>query len=126
MSFDWNKYFDLAVDLRKTNEEAYIRSAISRSYYCAFNTAKYYLKAKNRDVNTVNHDQLWSQVRSVSGNLEIQVLGQRVKRLRKMADYDSVFPKIDSELVIAMVNTTQILQLLKGFDHKPDVPSPKL
>ena len=40
MQFDWNQYLTLANKLAlSSGDEASLRSAISRAYYCAFNLA---------------------------------------------------------------------------------------
>ena len=37
--FDWNQFLTLARTLSENADEASLRSAVSRAYYCAFNTA---------------------------------------------------------------------------------------
>ena len=40
MNFDWNRYLELAKKLSAaTEDDASLRSAVSRSYYCIFNLA---------------------------------------------------------------------------------------
>jgi len=53
MSFDWNEYFTLAQELSQAKggtraaHEARLRSAVSRSYYSVFCSARNYLTRKN-------------------------------------------------------------------------------
>jgi hypothetical protein len=120
MAFDWNEYMKLASELRETKQEAYMRSAISRSYYGAYNIARSYLKAKKRDWQIQEHTQLWSQVGRVSRNIEIQTLGQRVRKIRRKADYDFDFPDVEAQLTTAMMNSAQIIHLIKQLNHDPE------
>ena len=53
MKFDWEEYFNLAQELAGTNEEAKLRSAVSRAYYSAFCLARNYL----RDIQ--QYPRLW-------------------------------------------------------------------
>ena len=40
MAFDWTEYLTLAQELVQREEEACLRSAISRAYYAAFGKAR--------------------------------------------------------------------------------------
>ena len=119
MPFDWNEYLTLAEELRKNNGEAHQRSAISRGYYSAFNLAKCYLRDKQRTINTDNHKQFWSHVRTVSGEIELQTMGQRVRLIRKYADYDCELPKLTDEVKTAMLYSAKIVYLISKLDRTP-------
>ena len=63
MSFDWTKYLDLAKQLYSASDDASLRSAVSRSYYCAFNLARARAESKGyrapHDDLGSSHDKLW-------------------------------------------------------------------
>lgn len=120
MAFDWNQYLKHAGELRNSHEEAHQRTAISRSYYSAFNIARLFLEAKQRPANTDNHERFWSQVREVTGDIELQTMGQRTRRLRHKADYKCDFPKIGEELRVAMQNCTLIIHKISKLDRTPE------
>ena len=42
MIFDWDKFRELAEDLRQSDEESARRTAISRIYYAVYHRAKIY------------------------------------------------------------------------------------
>ncbi len=118
--FDWNLYLKLAESLAGTHEEAYYRSAISRSYYSAFNLARSYLKTKKRDYSMRDHERLWSQMSAVSGEPKIQTFGNRVKEVRHRADYDFECTDLKADLRFALMNTYEIVKLIAGLDTEPN------
>jgi uncharacterized protein (UPF0332 family) len=94
MSFDWNHFLDVAKTLAKAPDEASQRSAISRAYYAAFNTAKRYLAHARSDLRIPRHgdahELVWATLREGSRQeMSAGAHGFRLKKQRKIADYDS-------------------------------------
>ena len=70
MSFDWSEYLNLAKELANqaiapANQEAKLRTAISRSYYAAFINARNYLRDKEGILipKTGNGSNLWIAIK---------------------------------------------------------------
>jgi len=107
MSFDWIEYFKLAKELAgesddPPNEEAKLRSSISRAYFAAHGkTRKYLLQAKKyasipEDISAhsfvINHFRGSADIvqRKFGSDLN------HLHKLRKIADYDEVIENIKS------------------------------
>lgn len=94
MTFDWNRYLDLAKDLGGIGSDAARRSAVSRAYYFAFHVADHYLKTNNVILNPKynrdRHLRVWNiYMDSVKKDCaRLGNLGQRLKIARHDADYD--------------------------------------
>src|ERR1700685_3938186 len=107
MSFDWSNYLELAKKLAaEKGDEASLRSAVSRAYYCVFNLAM--TKAKSNDFRTKDdagsHDQLWTLYgrNTEQQCLKISNIGARMKRRRVKADYYSYVTKLEEEVEDAL------------------------
>lgn len=93
MAFGWEDYLSLANDLSKNqNNEAALRSAISRTYYAAFNVAKDFLNKNgaqiSEDTPSVHHG-VWNEFRRRGrSGLTVYTNGDRLKKRRGNADYD--------------------------------------
>jgi uncharacterized protein (UPF0332 family) len=102
MSFDWSEYLNVARNLAgqtttTPNQEAALRSAISRAYYAAFCTARNHLRDREHVQNIPSDGRAHQAVpdtflksrrparRSVGTDL------RRLKADRARADYDDVF-----------------------------------
>ena len=97
---DWNNYLTLADELAKrTDNEAALRSAISRAYYAAFHAVRSYLQSYQgltENPGEGSHQAVIKRLEMVTAvnplrkyrNLykELKVL----KRRRETADYDNV------------------------------------
>jgi len=93
MNFDWQEYCSLATSLASPicnvgNEEARLRSAISRAYYGAFNRAKVRLlgggyRPRGRDT----HEQTILGIEQ-AGQKQAAAFLRRMKEARLWADYD--------------------------------------
>jgi len=100
MSFDWNDYHDLAVDLTNAqlpftaSEEARLRSSVSRAYYCAHALSKQYVGKKVKlGKGPQVHGIVISHLETDSDPLIAQA-GLDLKTMRKArnkADYDENF-----------------------------------
>ncbi len=92
--FDWRDFFNLAEELSNRNDEACIRSAISRYYYSAFCSARYYLveiKGENQFLTRRRiHTKLYEYLKNSDDDNEAE-LGELLEILfekRNCADYD--------------------------------------
>jgi hypothetical protein len=101
--FDWSQYLRLAQELGgRPDNEASLRSAISRAYYYV-----YHLALERAEANAyrprpgeAKHAQLW---RVFSGSPEpdcqrLAVIAARLKEKRERADYENHFARIDEEV----------------------------
>ncbi len=93
--FNWGEYLRLASELAtRSDDEAALRSAISRAYYAAYGRAAAYLVARGEFANrAVTHRNVWEAFKDSSGTarLEIWTFGLRLKDQRVKADYHRLF-----------------------------------
>lgn len=97
MIFDWNLYLQLAEELishQKTGDlrEAYLRSAISRSYYGVFCIARNFLVNKGTTIPKVDTHKFVRDTYWKSPNREEKKIGKSLHNLwldRKDADYEN-------------------------------------
>ena len=129
MTFDWNKYLELAKRLAaETGDDAAMRSAVSRSYYCVFNLAM--IRAKTNEYRTKDdassHDQLWTLYgRNTDASCaKVSVIGQRMKRRRVKADYQSNFDQLKEAAADAVSDAEECVAILSSLqrDLPKDVP----
>lgn len=92
--FDWKKVFFLAEELSQCDDEAHIRSAISRYYYSAFCSARFYLVEIKNEYSYLDryriHTKVYEDLKKSSNNNEAE-LGELLEQLfqkRNCADYD--------------------------------------
>ncbi|MCI0602501.1 hypothetical protein L0156_05760 [bacterium] len=120
MSFPWKSYIDLAGELLNTAnisaiQEAYLRSAISRSYYGVFGIARNYLIRNGVRIPFVDTHKFVSTQYQKSSVRTRKEIGEKLKRLwreRKTADYDE-----STGIGLARARTSQLLalQILEKF-----------
>lgn len=129
MSFDWKNYLDLAKKLAADKgNEASLRSAVSRAYYCVFNLAM--TKAKSNDFrpkdDAGSHDQLWTLYgRNTDEHCpKISNIGARMKRRRVKADYYSNITKLEDEVADALSDADECIAMLSALPKElpGDVP----
>ena len=129
--FNWSKYQNVAVNYRNFEDEAFLRSAISRSYYASYCLCRNKIIEQNlatgKEINKIlsksgNIHQLVFEVlnkgnfvndNDLSKNISDLLHESRIKRNK--ADYDDVYKcnlKEDVELVLQ--NTDKIL---KNIDY---------
>ena len=100
MNFDWIEYLNLAKELRgnhiTSNQEAKMRSIISRAYYAVFCKSKEYL-SKNKNIpipeSKESHEIVRKTFEMLSKKEEkhIATILQRLRQRRNMADYSLSF-----------------------------------
>src|SRR5712691_8074455 len=97
MPFDWNNFLVLADELAtRVDDEASKRTAISRAYYCMFNLA--FARAESTagpyPGDQSSHNWCWGKYQATPDPTCQQLGndGQRMKRLRVNADYDTHVP----------------------------------
>lgn len=106
MNFDWRKYQKVAKKLAQNDDEANLRSAISRSYYAAFGYCKEMVEINNlaskeqiKELNKKNahvHKNLSNIFKCNDYNLkeESQFISNHLDKsrtVRNMVDYDSEY-----------------------------------
>lgn len=120
--FDWTAYLELAQELahqgtQSPNDEAKLRSAVSRAYYAAYCTARNRLRDKDTGQvprGTDAHSFVWDCFSASPDDRRKRIgeSGQRLRRDRNSADYDDVVTKLPLVLAKALIESRQILDLL--------------
>lgn len=96
MSFDWKLYVQLAAEMityqrTASFREAYLRTAISRSYYGIFCIARNFLNGKGINIPKVDTHKFVREQYLASQNRVERKIGDSLNRLwrrRKAADYE--------------------------------------
>lgn len=100
MIFDWNDFGKIAGELRQREDEAALRTAISRIYYAVYWRARNLLENENyvfRQEDT-SHNQIRREfLRRGRTHHGIGKAGNALKDNRVQADY---FPEIDNILIL--------------------------
>ena len=124
MSAVWNEYVVLADDLAN-GSEAWQRSAVSRAYYGAFNSARRWVEANVRPIDHGSaHRQVWlafkapvHATKETRANwLKVGELGDELRRLRNRADYLDDLPDLGRHAPEAVVAAKRILALLPELE----------
>jgi uncharacterized protein (UPF0332 family) len=133
MAFDWHSYLALAKTLAAaTTDEASLRSAVSRSYYSAFNLAKMRAEAngyRNKfDAVGSSHDLLWELYsrNNHAGCLRLSILGPRMKRRRVKADYRDHFNQLPEELKDAIEDADECVTILSSLPKEFPANVPRI
>ncbi len=114
MVFNWAQYLVLAEELvLRGDDEAALRSAVSRAYYAAFCKARNHLRQRGESVPRTDdfHKAMWDKYRGAAGQRykSIGTIGDRLRRRRNKADYDDEFPEL---LVVAQETVAMARRLL--------------
>lgn len=122
MPFDWDKYKELAEELRLKDDEAAKRSAISRLYYSIYHKAKNFLEDTSGNFifseNKPAHQQVWNEFIKTGGtDRNIGSNGKRLLDLRVDADYKEIY-KIDDELETSFRIANNILTYLQQIEKR--------
>jgi uncharacterized protein (UPF0332 family) len=95
--FDWDDFLILAKELAQSNDEASLRTAISRIYYAVYWKARIQLEKEGFiirfGIGKGSHEQVWDEYNNRQGkeNKAIFKYGDELKKNRHKADYK---PKI--------------------------------
>ena len=108
MSFHWSAYLTLAHELgARSGDEAALRSSMSRAYYAVYNLALVKIRVLQitMDEQLPAHEKVWTSFIGHSDKRchAIGVLGDRLKKSRRKADYDDLVRNIMSESAQALV-----------------------
>ncbi|MDQ3132116.1 MAG: hypothetical protein M3Q99_15320 [Acidobacteriota bacterium] len=98
MSFDWEKFRELAEELRQGETEAARRTAISRIYYAVYHRAKTYLENEGFQFRQFesSHRQIWDEFKDKGRTFAaIGNTGDRLRANRVKADYIAEIADID-------------------------------
>jgi hypothetical protein len=118
MPFDWQQYEVLAQELRqRSDNEACLRSAISRLYYSVYWRARQHLERSEGftiNQNGSEHFQVWNYFKRRGGrtNSTIGTKGDMLKLNRIDADYKSEFPTLEKRVVESFGLADAILHFL--------------
>lgn len=122
MVFDWAKYLILAEELQVRGEdEAALRSALSRAYYAVFCKARNRLLQEGISIpRTGNaHKMVWEGYRK-AGDIhrrDIGTKGDRLRRSRNKADYDDEFPSVAVEVRRNVTSAKRLLEYLENLNN---------
>jgi len=123
MAFDWNDFLTLASVLAPQRNEASKRTAISRAYYCVFNLA--YVRAESkvgrRPQGERSHSWCWEQYQRTPDVTcaQLGIAGDRLKRMRTRADYNSLpIPRLDDQVERVLKDARKFLGDLASLDAR--------
>jgi hypothetical protein len=130
MSFNWKDYLTLAKTLSESTEDASLRTAISRAYYCVFNLSLY--KAKTNEFrpkdDASSHDQLWGLYGRNKDKdricSQLSAIGGRMKRRRVLADYRFSYDDLAADAKETISDAEECITLLQSLpvDLPKDLP----
>jgi len=120
MNFEWDKYLSVAEVLSSTDVGAYreacLRSAVSRSYYAAFGSAR--SRAHERRLKTrqsaAEHGEVslfFAQKYGDAGGEIAKILG-RLRTNRNIADYDDACEDVERLSTESIAYSRRVLDLL--------------
>ncbi|MBA3601654.1 MAG: hypothetical protein H0W45_10595 [Acidobacteria bacterium] len=121
MIFDWDKYRELAKDLRQSETEAARRTAISRIYYAVYHRAKTYLENEGFQFRQFesSHRQIWDEFKDKGRTFTaIGNTGDRLRANRNKADYIAEIEDIDLLVERSFELAENALIYLKQIENK--------
>lgn len=116
--FDWGTFLDLAEKLAGESDESCQRSAVSRSYYAAFCSARNFLHDEKTYIprnSGVDHKKVWDHFQR-SSNKDRKRIGQygsSLKKMRTKADYVNEWSRLHVSIVHAPRKARAILSDLQ-------------
>lgn len=116
MRFNWNEFATLAEELSERDDEASLRTAISRIYYSTYHQARDYLLDEGIPLSTSDssHRIVWNNYRNMGGSCRsVGVNGDRLFDNRKKADYESAVPDMDQLVKESFMMARNILVYLE-------------
>ncbi len=116
--FEWPKFFTLAEELgARHDDEAALRSAVSRGYYAVFGTARELLRTEGVDEEVLrSHWKVWRGYKQASGRRALGIDGARLKAKRLRADYANT---IDDLPALVRDSLEMVRALLIALDSIP-------
>lgn len=121
-TFDWQGFLSLAEELGVRQDEASLRSALSRSYYFVYHQAldralNNGYRARSGDSS---HAQLW-QLFEASPDPDCRrlgVLGSRLREIRNRADYEPTFSRINEQTPRCLSDAKQFAENLRKLPQR--------
>jgi uncharacterized protein (UPF0332 family) len=121
---DGSAFLELAKELvkqatRLPNQEAKLRTAISRAYYAAFLKARYHLRYKEHDRNIPRNVDVHKYVREkfkASEIAERKEIAQGLENLREernKADYDPNYRDLSRNSQLVLLSANNVISLLE-------------
>lgn len=120
MAFNWAKFFDVGLCLKKISQkEEYQRSAVGRYYYAAFGLVREYYEEKyDKIVPSINsHSFLINELEKSYGDEKL--LGENLRTMRtyrNFADYNKIFYLFNVGKSEKLYN--DIVKLLENLNKK--------
>jgi uncharacterized protein (UPF0332 family) len=113
--FDWEEFLEFAEEqVRRRGNPAAERSAISRAYYAAFHKAKAHFVANGQPLSFRADDHSavarWFRSRANQSWVRIGSDLDRLRQLRRDADYEALFPDLTSEANSAVSIARRLLR----------------
>lgn len=128
-TFDWNRYLALAIELQKVQDEASLRTAISRAYYFVYNVAlnRPAVSQYRFDPKAPAHEQLWALYTRNLGNCKLLAeTAVRLKMKRVKADYQNFsYPRVADDLVGVLMDAQKCANILSALDEDYPKPVPR-
>ena len=122
MTFDWSEYLELAQELAgdgagSPNEEAKLRSSVSRAYYAAFCKARNHLRdidgyQISQHVNVHKHVRDQFKDSSDKSRKKIGTDLDRLRKRRNKADYDDFVNKLPQLTILSLESSHNIISAL--------------
>ena len=117
MTFSWEEYLVLAKELSRKGGEAAMRSAISRAYYAAYQTARRHKGSRNAmATQSGSHGAVWRALKE-SGNRDWRRAGnqgQDILEYRRQADYDDDVSGLTPMMYRTLRIAEEIMRLLES------------
>lgn len=122
MAFDWDKYKDLAEELRQRDNEAAKRSAISRLYYSVYWKARLFLENENPSLRVAkenSHSFVWNNDKKQGRSRSpVGRYGDTLSEYRKKADYELEIIRIEDVVEMSFQTAEKILYYLQQIQPK--------
>lgn len=99
MAFNWESYIQLASELKNENDEAKLRTAVSRGYYGAYHKTR--IKVGKTGTEFANHKDVIDSLRTSETIDNCELLANQLDQLKQnrvKADYRA-FEKVDTHFV---------------------------
>lgn len=121
MSFNWKDYLSLAKELLVMDNEAKLRSSISRAYYSVFCKARNYLEdigKIQRSRSGIVHKLVIEVLRSLNDKTSYQIAINldRLRVDRNKSDYDDVFPNIIYQAEMDIELAQETFELIESLE----------